>query len=307
MSNQLLARRSEPRTTDYRPVRLRPIQDAASTRAVRSANRVGTDQLAVVKAQLSPRDLDLLDVLLTYRFLTTRQLEHWLFWQHASAASRARTARRTTARLADLGLIRCLDRRIGGFAAGSEQRVWYVTESGHRLIRLGAANEGPARRRTRFHLPSTRLLDHTLAIVDTALKLRQIGRQHVDILNVEIQAEPASWRRYQGPAGVQLIRPDLAALLIGCSWEDRWFIEIDQGGMHLPTILERCQQYQAYRASGREQASREVFPMVVWVMHTAGRAAELTAAVNESTAVDARLFRVTTMDTLAEVITRGAE
>jgi Replication-relaxation len=275
-----------------------------------SRGRLGRHQLDRLVVDLSDRDKAVLQTLADYRFLTTRQLQRWHFSDHASAESGERTTRRVLARLQATGLLRQMDRRVGGLGAGSSQPVWRLSDSSHRLLAIGGADGVKPRRRT-FHEPSLRLLDHTVAVAEAALQLVDLGRSTSAIESVAIQTEPASWRRYQGAEGVQLIRPDLAVSVNGvddegANYEDRWFIEVDQGGMHAPTFIERCLQYERYRLSGQEQAAHDVFPLVVWVLHQPERVDRLQDELERSARLDARRFRLTTMGDLANVVAGGA-
>jgi hypothetical protein len=151
-----------------------------------------------------------------------------------------------------------------------------------------------------------------LAITEAALALIELGRTSAQIEDVSLELEPVSWRRYDGlGGGSQLIRPDLAAITVtsgddGQAYEDHWFVEVDLGNEHLPTLLDKCRQYLAYRRAGIEQERHEVFPVVLWIMHTAARRDQLGSAVAVAKDLDERLFRAVTLDQLGAVIVGGA-
>lgn len=288
-----------------------------------TAVRLGRHQLDQLADRLSPRDLALVAAIQRHRFLATSQAERLLFTDHTSALSAARTARRVIRRLAANGLIRHLERRMGGMASGSAEYVWTITEAGHRLLATHANSPGVKAmaiataivgdtQRHRFHEPSIRLLQHILAISEAALVLLELGRTISQIEDVSIELEPASWRTYQAYGGArQLIRPDLTAVIVttddtGHAFEDHWFLEIDLGTEHLPTLLDKCRQYLAYRRSGTEQARHDVFPVIVWIMHSANRREALDAAIAKATDIDERLFRVITLDGLSRLVKGGA-
>lgn len=286
----------------------------------RSGRRTGRQQLDQLASRLSQRDLAVVAAIQRHRFLATSQAERLLFTEHASPLSASRTARRVIRRLADGGLIRHLDRRMGGMVSGSAEHVWTVTEAGHRLLAARADQPGVKAtaisgdtRRHRFHEPSERLLKHCLAITETALVLVELGRRTAAMGEVSLQLEPASWRRYEAYGGGRtLIRPDLTAVTVtaaddGQAYEDHWFFEVDLGTEHPPTLLNKCREYMAYRRSGVEQARLEVFPVVVWVMDRPARRDVLATALGSTLDIDERLFRVVTVDELPAVILKGAE
>ena len=226
-------------------------------------SRVGRRRRARLALELSERDRLVLSRIWEHRYLTTLQLQGFCFNGHASDESAARTTRRVLARLQRDQLIRPLARRIGGVRAGSEARVWQLAPVGARIARPDTSKSW------RTHEPSERFLAHTLAVADAHLCLRT-GLTHG--LDVSVQVEPLSWRRFSGIGGeARLVRPDLAAVLQGTdqqgSYEDRWFIEVDMGTESIPTLLTKCRLYMDYYRSGIEQDSHGSFPRVLWVMH----------------------------------------
>lgn len=177
-----------------------------SSRSRRAGARVGRRQRSVVAAELSARDRLVLGRIEQHRYLSTMQLEAFVFTGHASPASAARTTRRVLARLARDDLIRPLARRIGGVRAGSSATVWQLAPAGVRLLR-DEAGKGH-----RTHEPSERFLRHCLAVADAHLRLRAF-RAAPDVEQIEVQVEPDSWRRFSGSGGeARWLQPDLAAV-----------------------------------------------------------------------------------------------
>ncbi|AQP47281.1 hypothetical protein BW730_06965 [Tessaracoccus aquimaris] len=264
-------------------------------------SRVGRRRRARLASELSERDQLVLSRIWEHRYLTTLQVQRFCFTGHASDESAARTTRRVLARLQRDQLIRPLTRRIGGVRAGSEARVWQLAPAG---ARIALPDTGKT---WRAHEPSERFLAHTLAVADVHLCLRT-GLTHG--LDVSVQIEPLSWRRFSGIGGeARLVRPDLAAALQGAdhqgSYEDRWFVEVDMGTESIPTLLTKCRLYMDYYRSGIEQDSHGSFPRALWVMHgprARQRGETLTRRILRTPSLEPRLFKITTREDLPGVL-----
>ena len=113
---------------------------------------------------------------------------------------------------------------------------------------------------------------------------------------LQLQAEPACWRTPTGMAGSTLLRPDLYVGLGTREYEYRWFIEMDLGTEHLPTLLRKCQAYEAYYRTGHEQHEHGVFPRVLWLMHNAERIERLQAAIDGDIRLTSALFSIVTSE-----------
>lgn len=269
---------------------------ASATPAVR---RVGARALTALRRDLTLRDWDILRLVADHRYLTTRQLEGFCFTSLGSPASAERTARRVLARLAIRGVLRTLDRRIGGVRSGSSGTVYYLAPAGARLL------DDADGRRYRSREPSGRFLEHCLAVADVHLEL--VGLSTRDQLDgVEVVTEPACWRSWTGPAGqTRSLEPDLFALITGSDYEDSWFIEVDMGTESIPAILKKAAIYDAYRRTGVEQAAHDVFPRVCWLMKGPKDQARATALRHHlaAQAYPDGLFQVTTEDQFTLTLT----
>jgi len=262
----------------------------------------GPDGLLAMARSLSPRDQEVLRAVARHRFLTTQHVERLVFHDHASALSAARTCRRVLRRLHQLDLVTPLERRVGGFGAGSATSIWHLAPVGVRVLSF-LSGDGLA---PRIREPSVRFVAHTLAVAETHLRLIEATRTgRFELTSVQIEQE--SWRSYQTAAGgTDYLKPDLAVITSTEQFEDHWFLEVDLGTEHLPTIQRKCQQYQAYRQTGTEQAASNIFPVVVWIAPNQRRADKLAAAIFGHRTLDQALFRVTVMDQLTNLITGGA-
>ena len=253
--------------------------------------RLSRRALEQLDATLPQRDRDVLDLVAVHRFLTTGQLERFVFTGHASDDSAARTARRVLARLQRSLLLAPLGRRIGGVRAGSSATIWQLTSGAARLLRADGVN-------FRRPDPSPRFLMHCLAVGDVHLVLRGLRGDHVRDLDVQI--EPDSWRRFTGPGGERrTLQPDLAAVVHADDFDERWFLEVDLGTESLSTVLKKCAQYEAYRATGIEQADHGAFPIVWWLMNSAERADRLTSTIRRTPRLTPDLYRVVLLDEAA--------
>ena len=263
------------------------------------ARRIGHRVLAALDGQLSGRDREVIQRVSEHRFLTTHQIQAFCFIDHTSDHSAARTTRRVLARLERDGLLQALDRRVGGVRSGSSATIWHLTAAGQRLVH-------GADKRRRTGMPSERFLAHWLAVADVHVLLDQHRRiEAIETVTVEI--EPASWRRYQGPAGeLRWLQPDLYAEITTADFLDRHFIEVDLGTESLPTLLGKCDQYEQYRRSGVEQSRHGTFPLVLWLLTSPERAAKLEQAIRRSPALTAAMYRFATPETLTQVLAGGS-
>lgn len=260
--------------------------------------RVGKRLLSVLARRLSERDFEVLRLVAEHRFLTTHQVQSFCFLDHESEASAARTTRRVLARLERDGLLRALDRRVGGVRAGSEATIWQLAPAGSRLI------HGDEKRR-RADKPSDRFLTHQLAIADVHVLLRQHKRIEA-IEDITVEVEPASWRRYQGIGGEpRWLQPDLYAEITTSEFIDRLFIEVDLGSESIPTLVRKCQQYEDYRRSGIEQDRTGGFPLVLWLFVDPLRAIKLQMLIERSSKLTAAMYRYATPETLTQVLAGG--
>lgn len=274
----------------------------------RQGRGLGTARLLALANSLSARDRAVVDLLHEHRFLTTTHLYALLFEEkHANAGTGMRVCRRVLARLHRQHLIDQLPRRVGGYGAGSSAGVWFLTPTGQRLRSL-TRGDGVTLPPARLRDPSTRFVAHTLAVADIRVRLHQAARAGQFAVRW-LETEPHCWRPYLGMHGArEILKPDLALTTVSADgqYEDSWFIEVDLGTEHLPTVLGKCGQYETYRRTGTEQDQRGVFPLVVWITMTDERADKLRAGVHRTQSLDEALHRVITPGQLSALITGGA-
>ncbi|GAB3608372.1 replication-relaxation family protein [Humibacter ginsengiterrae] len=246
-------------------------------------------------AHLTDRDVLILEDLHAFRLLTTRQLQRLHLpaaplGPHTTTAAATRGTTRILGRLEQLGAVSRLERRIGGVKHGSALTIWHLGPAGERFLR---AQQGGGTRR-RYPEPSLSFVQHTLAVAEVAVSLReQATARRFELL--ELTAEPDCWRSFND-TGISVItlKPDLLVVTADTDTETHSFAEVDLGTEHTPALLRKCRTYQQYFKTGIEQASRGLFPAVVWIVPTPRRAQQLQTAITNDRTLDASLFWVIT-------------
>jgi hypothetical protein len=253
------------------------------------SSRLGQRRLEAVAGSLSPRDLAVLQSVRQLRLATSRHLEQLHFVRDATPTSAARKCRRVLRRLHEIGLLRRLERTVGGLHAGSAGFIYSVTAAGRRLL----SEPGSRLRRAEPSLP---FVGHTLAIADLYVEVHELtDGDDYDLLALE--TEPNCWRRWSGLGGEpQLLRPDLyVALGIGAD-EVRHFVEVDLGTEHRPALVRKARAYQGYYESGVEQQRDGIFPRVTWLVPDPQRVRLLEQAFTTDRSLSRELFLVATLD-----------
>ena len=273
---------------------------SAGAGAVNSkTTRLSRLQLEQIEAKLSARDHAVLQAIRKYRFLTSEQIGRLYVPTGVSQSSKTRVQNLMLKRLNSLGLIRPLERRIGGSGGGSSIPVWHLTEAGMRLLTLNDPGEHP---RKRFKEPSPTFLYHTLAIAECAVQLTCICRGSEDLTLDMVDTEPSCWRRYKDNGRVCYLKPDLFAVTGYDGYEDHWFVEMDLGTEPSAQIVEKCSAYLRYYYTGIEQRANEVFPIVVWIVKDAARKEKLKEYIRENLKAQPKLFLVITPDELEKLL-----
>lgn len=260
---------------------------------------VGRVELEDLRADLSGRDLAIIGQVADLRLMTGRQIEavHFQIGDHETAAAAARAARRCLERLTRHNLLVRLQRRIGGVRAGSGSWVYALGPVGHRVLHRDDA-------RPRYREPSATFVDHTLAITQLVVDLTTKA-QHRQLELLGMQAEPRCWRQFTSTAGLTVLRPDLFVSLGVGDFEHRWFCEVDRGTEHLPALLRKCRQYEAYYSTGAEQRDHGVFPRACWIVPDQRRADRLRVAIDKDTRLTDALFMITTHIEAITTLTGG--
>lgn len=250
-------------------------------------NRLGTLSVETLSSLVNARDVYILGLVRDHRFITTRQIQRLVFWQHATVEAGTRASVRVLARLFGHRLIYRLERHIGGTRAGSAAYVWRLDDAGDRLMR---AHSGEANgKRIRELSPSRMFLAHTLAIAEVRVLLEE-GARRADFDLLAVTTEPHTWRSFPAGYSSEILKPDLHTITASGAYEDHWFIELDRGTESLPTLIRKCLVYQAHWASGQEQAQLGVYPRVAWLIEDNHRRALLQTAIEAEGQLDPNLF-----------------
>lgn len=279
---------------------------------------VGTVARARLRAELADRDRAILAILGTHRFLSAHHVQQFCFptSNQLRLDSAARETRRTLLRLKRAGVLQTVTaRRVGGIEAGSNVQIWQLTSAGHRLASettTGTTSGLAPILAYRTGAPTTRFLAHELAIADAHLAAMHAAADMAAALRVQV--EKRATRTYTGLGGAALrLTPDLALRLSGSdaegAYDDHWFVEVDLGTESLPTLVRKCEQYEAYYRSGTEQTRTGIFPLVLWRFHGSKaetRSTELQRRIHRVGRLTAAIHRFATSDTeMHQQLTNG--
>ncbi len=254
--------------------------------------RVGNRQLRAISYTLNDQDRELLAIVSDFRLITGAQLLRLFF--HQRGESGARAARRCMERMTRAGLVRRLERRIGGVRAGSSSFIYCIDTIGQRILKL----DGPRRRLSE---PSETFVKHTLAIAELFVEVTEATRRtEAELLGY--QTEPECWRRFGRGTTQHVLRPDFFVSIGIGELEYRWFVEVDRATEHLPAIVRKSSTYHDYYHSGVEQDLTGSFPRVLWATTTDKRADAIAASLSATT-LTTQIFRVERLEQAARVLT----
>lgn len=232
---------------------------------------------------LSPRDVQVVELVGRFRLLAAEQIRLVLFPAQASKTPLDRALKRLT----DAGYLARLGRMVGGFGGGSGQYVYQLGRVGWRLLGKGGGYR------------PLRVIDlHTLTIAECFVALKRLERDDV-LTVVAYAADPAS-RRVVGDI---LLTPDAYAELgvQALKLKYRLWLEIDRDTENAETIKGKCVQYwRAFQAW-----DEDVFPYVVFVVPDDARQRELERVIAGGPDEAQALFRVYRLDNFGELIHRN--
>lgn len=276
---------------------------AASANATKASKdrtkRVARQQLIRLEERLTAREHSVLDTICRYRFMTSDQVGRLFFQSCTTKTSRSRNQNLLLQKLNEYGLIKPLERRVGGVGGGSGMQIWHLTEAGHKLLTL---NEPDTMKRKRFLEPSPQFLEHTLAITECMVQLTLICRYSHDLELMAVDTEPTSWRRFSDNGAPTYLKPDMFAITNYDNYEDRWFIEMDLSSESPRTVVEKCDQYLRYYYSGIEQKETGMFPFVVWIVKDETRKERLKEYIRDGIKAQPKMFLVITPDELEKLL-----
>jgi hypothetical protein len=202
-------------------------------------------------------------------------------------------------RLAKLGLVVPLQRRIGGVRAGSSGMIYGLSGLGHAVLDL--VEGGVSRRRVRELSPMFQ--DHLLAVAELYTQLVEAARAGwIELL--ELTAEPTCWRYFTGLAGETIaLKPDISVRLATGGYELSAFVEVDLATENMTRIAAKLGLYVRYWHNGAEQDRHGVFPRVWWLVPDAARQEAIARQVGRLSDDEQALFAVGLLSEAADHLT----
>lgn len=257
-----------------------------------SGARLTTARLQLLAEELPDRYILPLLHLSRARVLTGSQLDRLLGQPDTAKRTTERARQRAIAHLSSLGLVRMLDRRIGGMRAGSAGYVHALTAAGHKLAAL-LNGQQPPRRIRHSRVPGPMFLAHALDIAEIYVQLTEAsraGRFRV----AEFITEPASWWRDSGI----VLRPDAYTVLATPRYRDLWWLEIDRATESLPRLRDKCRDYLDHFTSGGTGPDGG-HPRILFTAPDPQRADTIRAAIATTGADTGESITITTHDQAA--------
>lgn len=262
-----------------------------------SPARIRLSHIEDIAQRLSTRDAQIVDTISRLRLATGAQLER-LHFADLAPSCRSRVRRRVLARLTSWRVLGTLERRIGGVRAGSVGLIYSLDTAGAWLMRLQAANAGLSAPR-RPAQPGVAFTSHTLAITELYVQLAEKTRTGTFRLAV-FDAEPACW--WPDDLGGHL-KPDAHALLATSTYQDAWWIEVDQGTETLPRLKKKLHTYVDYQRRGGIGPAG-VLPRVLITTPTAQRCTAITNLITGLPPPAEQIFHADLHETAADLLIR---
>ncbi len=195
-----------------------------------------------------------------------------------------------------LGIVRHLERRIGGVRAGSAGYINVLTPLGLRLAAFHGWITAEQARRTRE--PGGQFVRHYLAVAEAHLRVVEASERGA-LAVLERQAEPAAWRELTGCSGTRaILKPDAFFAIGSGTGSNHWFLEVDRATIGGATLDRKLSTYVDYWRSGggrgsggsrQKAAARGVSLRVLWLAPDARRLDQLQQAFMRTPA-EARVF-----------------
>ena len=253
--------------------------------------------LAELERQMRAQDKEIVQLVGRFSLMSSGQIRRVCFQEIVNPRSRQRRANEALTRLTEQEVLARLVRRIGGQRSGSEGYSYRLGPYGQRLVQIWAG-QTPERGRLRPE-PGERFVRHRLAVSELYVRLVEAARvdRGDDLEVIAYEAEPDSWRPFDGYGATErMLKPDAFLRLGVGELEHWWFCELDLG-----TVSRRARESQAaaYRAYWRSGAAGEVMPRVLWVTPNDLVSRVASTAINPAGNASA-LFVVTTLDRAIE-------
>jgi hypothetical protein len=219
----------------------------------------------------APRDLDAIRLIAIRRFLTRPQLEELLFARVTlTPRSRQVLAWRVLGRLKRDGYVSSTSRQAGGFYGGSSLPAYFLTAGGLRLAATlcpDLPSHRPARR-------AAFLAPHSVMTTEIELALRRAARAAQDH---DLEVWEADWQIGMR-VGDRYVIPDARVAYRVGTWRNHLFIETDLGTEGTRFFARKMRRYVELYDSGVWREFLRVWPRILTVTLTEGRAVSLYRA-----------------------------
>lgn len=268
--------------------------DAGKHRQCRGSY-VTHSRLWALAQSVTERELSILRTLESVHVATGGQLLRLHCLDYAEPGDRQ--CRRVLRTLTTRGFISRLGRSIGGRRGGSAGWVYALDIAGQRILNRVASN-----RRRRPWTPGLPFLLHALAVTEVYVRLVEASRGG-ELQLRHFVTEPKCWRRFGGPAGEIVCKPDAYVVTHIGEFEDRWFVEVDLATESSSTLSRKLDVYRALWQSGNEQTASGVFPRVLWLVPSERRKDLLVTVLGRQPAEAWQLFQVARFDQAVEAMT----
>lgn len=257
---------------------------------------VTAKQILRLRCDLTDRDWQIIAMLARVRVATSEQLEILYFPRVTRRRAQQRLAVLTRRRV-----LARLPRVIGGVRAGSRGHVYALDAAGQRL-----ADPGHGHRPRRPRPVGRAHLDHALAVAEVFVRVVLAGRSG-ELRLLRFVGEPGAWRSFHGAGGARVtLAPDAYLVTSVDGFEDHWFLEVDLGTESAATLSRKLAVYRGYWQSGTEQAAREVFPKVLWLVPDESRVGVLTKVISRQPPEARALFVVSRAGDVVTRLRQGA-
>lgn len=206
-----------------------------------TGSRLTSQRIRQLIGELPARYVAPLPHLARARLLTGTHLDRLLTEPDMTTLTAGRVRRRVMTRLAGLGLVATLERRIGGVRAGSAGHIYTLSPAGHTFLALRDNKPRPPRQR-HANRPGWEFLAHALDISEIYVHLTQTAATATGAA-VTVSAfvtEPDCWFH---PAPDRWIRPDAYTVLQTPTHADCWWLEIDRDTESPARIASKCRTY----------------------------------------------------------------
>jgi hypothetical protein len=219
------------------------------------------------------------------RVLSGAQLDRLLGQPDTAPRTAERARQRAMTYLCQLGLVRMLDRRIGGVRAGSAGYVHVLTTAGHTLAAL-LAGQQPPRRIRHSRAPGPMFIAHALDIAEIYVQLTEHSRAG-NFRVATFVTEPASWWRQSGVS----LRPDAYTRLAIPTYRDCWWLEVDRATESAPRLRDKLRDYLDHAEDGGTGPDG-VLPRVLFTTPSPRRCAVITDLITGLPPPATELFAV---------------